>query len=98
MKINKKHKYLTAKIVEESRDIFESEFQGDFHVIISPHNYTQVYSEEDGILDMMKTMNITMIDHDIRYIPEIHALIDGHPTEELNKQVAEVLARQISQG
>jgi hypothetical protein len=93
-KINDNHIRLTAKIIEESRNTFEEEFESDsFYVLFYPGSkYSQKmipYLKDADVkyLDYSKLIDTTSLD--------FHIEGDGHPTAQAFETVAAKLVKSL---
>jgi hypothetical protein len=88
---------LTAAIIRRSADAFRERFGGDeFYVVVYPGNTEEMYGP---VAARLRQMGITVLDYahlvDMR-ADGAHIPVDGHPTAQTQRVVAEQLARDIA--
>lgn len=91
---NKKHVYLTFKIIEKSRDIYKSKFNGTFYVLIHPESNDG--EESKYLMELLKKNNIGVLSYPIEYGSQYFIPGDGHPNLELNKILAPMIVNDLS--
>jgi hypothetical protein len=86
----KKHDYLTFKIIEKSKKLYEEKFDGDFYVFFYPNN------KNPYIIKLLNKNNISYIsleeDLEEKYGSKDYYLEDGHPTSILNELIASYIS------
>ncbi len=94
--ISKSHVYLTYKLIEKSRDIYESQFDGTFYVLIHPSEDINQWNNR-YLIDLLKKAKIEVMTYDLPYNSTFY-FKDGHPKTPLNialaKQISSTLRKQ----
>ncbi len=94
-KIKYKHKYLTAKVIKESEELFESTFNGEFYVVIMPGVYDGYSNQDLEFIEILNDQNVNIIIYEFEFYPEIHTIKDGHPTERFNREFSKTVKEKI---
>lgn len=92
----KKHTYLTYKIIEKSKEIYEEKFNGTFYVLIHPFHNNKKETKE--LKQLLINNNINILEYNITNKTNIEGFripYDGHPNAKLNKELAEQIAMSI---
>ncbi|MBL7051365.1 hypothetical protein ISS04_04380 [Candidatus Woesearchaeota archaeon] len=97
----KKHTYLTFKIIEKSKKIYEEKFDGKFYVFFHPlehnlANYNTIFAVE--LKEMLQEHNISFLEFDLvnqGNYEEFHIPNDPHPNTKLNKILAEKIILEL---
>ncbi len=86
---NEKHTYLTFKLIEKSKKIYESRFNGTFYVLIYPGGENAPFAK------LLKENSINALMYDFPNITSYMIPENGHPSAEFNKILAERIAKDI---
>ncbi len=93
----KTHTYLTYKIIEKSKEIYEEKFNGTFYVLIHPLITEKKESKE--LKKLLTENNINILEYNLptkNYYEEYRISGDGHPNAKLNKKLAQKIAKTIN--
>ncbi|MBL7056156.1 hypothetical protein ISS07_04545 [Candidatus Woesearchaeota archaeon] len=93
---NKKGVYLAYRIIEESRNIYESKFDGKFYVIWHPLDTRKVLkpSEKKYFIDLLQKSEIPLIEFNISRKNNI-IQFDGHPNSKFNNMFAQKVNKEL---
>jgi len=85
--------YFAFKVIEKSRDIYESKFNGTFYVLIHP--VSNEYWDIDYLKELLEESNIDVLEYPIVYSEE-YEIEDGHPNAKFNRILAQLIAEDLN--
>ncbi len=96
-KHKEKHTYLTYKIIEKSKEIYEEKFNGTFYVLIHPIHNDNIKSLE--LKELLQENNINILEYNLTHTnirKEYKIKGDGHPNAKSNKELAKNIAESLN--
>lgn len=89
------HIYLTYKIIEKAKDIYETKFNGTFYVLIHPAEKEAIQSKD--LIALLEKNNINILYYPLEYLSKHKISLDGHPNTEFNKVLAGLIVDDLKE-
>jgi len=91
------HTYLTYKIIKQAKIEYLKQFNGKFYVLIHPLQVLGSKLEPDSLITLLQKNNIDILQYAFKKpLSQYRIPNDGHPTEEFNKILADLIAQDLN--
>ena len=97
---NRDSVYLTFRIIEKSKQVYESKFNGTFYVLMHPLDKQDILKpdEKEYLMDLLWQANIEVLQYPIEDNGSCRIHLDSHPNAEYNAVLAKILAQGLING